>query len=133
MKVVRWNHGKKSSVSLSALQFATNITLSVPGCLRPSLQHMSWSVFKDAYHLKPGRIGRGILFDVHAHVAHHPYGSHILRGSHRYNPLQVKLRESVVDQGLRRFCGVSLTLIGRGKGIIEAEFRRVQVGKGILM
>jgi hypothetical protein len=99
------------------------LTLSVPGCLWPSLQHMSWSVLKDAYHLKPRRIGVGILFDAHAHFAHHPHGSHIPIRGRRDNPLQVKLRESIVDQGFGGFCRISLTLIGRGKGIIEAEFR----------
>jgi hypothetical protein len=42
-------------------------------------------------------------------------------GGRRDNPLQVKLCERVVDQGLRRFSGVSLPLIGWGKGVIFAS------------
>jgi hypothetical protein len=93
---------------------------------------MSWSVLKDAYHLQPRRVGGGVLLNTHAQFAHHLYGRHIPSSGRRDNPLEVKQCERIVDQGLRRLGGVSLALIGRGKGILEAKFRRVQVGKGIL-
>jgi hypothetical protein len=58
-------------------------------------------------------VGGGVLLNAHANFAHHTYGRYILIGGRRDNPLQVKLCERIVDQGLRRFGGVSLPLIGR--------------------
>ncbi len=85
------------------------------------------SIFKNAYHLKPGRIRVRVLFDAHAHFAHHANGGQIVIRGRRDNPLQTKLRESKVEQCLGGFCGVSLTLMGWREGVKQAEFRRVEV------
>ena len=65
--------------------------------LRPCVQRMGRAVFQHAYHLKPGWIWVGVLFDAHAHFTHYRNGSYILIGGCRDNPLQLKLSESIVD------------------------------------
>src|SRR5205823_592563 len=72
-----------------------DLWFAAPGWIARS---MGWSVLKDAYHLKPGRIRERVLFDPHTHLAHHPHGSHIPVRGRRDNPLEGKLRESIVDQ-----------------------------------
>src|SRR6266849_10415651 len=83
----------RAAPRLSVVSFAWNplllCTLS-SRCLLPSLQRLGWSVFKDTYDLKPGRIGVGVLFEPHAHFAHHTNRSHIVKRGRRYNLLQLK-------------------------------------------
>src|SRR6266567_6640071 len=93
----------------------------------------SWSVFKQAYHLKPGRIGIRVLFDLHTYLAHHSDRGGILIRRRRHNASQAKLRERVANQRFCRFCSVSLSPVGGGKGIKEAEFCRVEVCSSVFV
>src|SRR5437588_470532 len=51
----------------------------------------------------------------------------------RHNASQPKLRKRVANQRFCRFCSVSLSLVGGGKGIKEAEFCRVEVCSSVFV